>query len=390
MDWGTEVWKSVGEYHESEDESQDEHVRYAITVAFLQTTIYGGSVRVPVSRPLHHLYAVPTKLPWFRGISELLGDIGRFEKIRELSLAGADQSFVMRWTCLSLVAIRPILAAKSSAQYFAKVTMEKFSREDDTGNDDDALEAARKIDETLKKASDCLIQLNEALPKQPSTEYPTEEVKEILRNHESQISELEQINIEADDRLKWADSLIFDMQDILDNSSHQITSQLPGILDEFDFDRRVPIPFSRLAELSRDPRQGDDEAYKELLKNLRNSSFSSWGGDEMQRQLLHLQDLRDGGGLGYTVELFFLALSRLLSTSSSKESHSALYTGTFRAITSDWSKYKDSLGTQNSFSISPRRVASSLKANTLLILSRSFWCYCATFLKDRQAHILTK
>ena len=184
----------------------------------------------------------------------------------------------------------------------------------------------------------------------------------------------EEHNIEADaDRLKWADSLIFDMQDILDNSSHQITSQLPGVLDEFDFDRRVPIPFSRLAELSRDPRamqflrpsqtlkgmcsptptlrnilegQGDAEAYKELLENLRNSSFSSWGGDEMQRQLLHLQDLRDGGGLGYTVELFFLALSRLLSTSSSKESHSALYTGTFRAITSDWSKYKYSLGTQ--------------------------------------------
>jgi len=67
----------------------------------------------------------------------------------------------------------------------------------------------------------------------------------------------------------------------------------------------------------------------------------------MQRQLWHLQDLRDGGGLGFTVELFFLTLSQLLSTSPSKESHSALYTGTFRAITSDWSKHKHSLGTQN-------------------------------------------
>jgi hypothetical protein len=51
----------------------------------------------------------------------------------------------------------------------------------------------------------------------------------------------------------------------------------------------------------------------------------------MQRQLLHLQDLREGGWLGFTVELFFLTLSRLLYTSSSKESHAALYTGTFRA-----------------------------------------------------------
>src|SRR6266566_4121858 len=66
----------------------------------------------------------------------------------------------------------------------------------------------------------------------------------------------------------------------------------------------------------------------------------------MQRQLWRLQDLRDGDGLGFTVELFFLALSQLLSTSSSKESHSALYTGTFRAITSDWSKHKDSAATQ--------------------------------------------
>ena len=75
----------------------------------------------------------------------------------------------------------------------------------------------------------------------------------------------------------------------------------------------------------------------------------------MQRQFWYLQDLYQGGGLGFTVELFFLALSQALCTSSSKESdsHSALYTGTFRAITSDWKKYKDSitlnclLGTEN-------------------------------------------
>jgi hypothetical protein len=56
--------------------------------------------------------------------------------------------------------------------------------------------------------------------------------------------------------------------------------------------------------------------------------------------------LRDGGGLGFTVELFFLALEQLLSKSSSRGSHSVLYTGTFRVITSDWSKRKHSLGTQ--------------------------------------------
>jgi hypothetical protein len=42
--------------------------------------------------------------------------MGSSEKIRELSLAGTDELFVMRWTCLSLVAIRPILADSHGVQ----------------------------------------------------------------------------------------------------------------------------------------------------------------------------------------------------------------------------------------------------------------------------------
>jgi hypothetical protein len=57
-----------------------------------------------------------------------------------------------------------------------------------------------------------------------------------------------------------------------------------------------------------------------------------------------LQDLRDGGGLGFTVELFFLASKQLLSTSES--SSKPCYVGTFRAVTSDWRVYKHSHGTQ--------------------------------------------
>ncbi|KAF8502811.1 hypothetical protein F5888DRAFT_1800362 [Russula emetica] len=156
----------------------------------------------------------------------------------------------------------------------------------------------------------------------------------------------------------------------INDYSHQVISQFPGVPDDLDL---APVPF-RLVELYRDPRklqfirpgqtlknmcslaltlrnilegQGGADTYKQLMKNLTEFCFqSSWQGDEMQRQLWRLQDLDDGGGLGFTVELFFLALSQLLSTSSSKESHSALYTGTFRAITSDWRKHKHSLGTQ--------------------------------------------
>jgi hypothetical protein len=60
----------------------------------------------------------------------------------------------------------------------------------------------------------------------------------------------------------------------------------------------------------------------------------------MKRQLWRLQDLRDGGGLGYMIELFFLSLRQLLSIPSSHESNSAFYTGTFKTITSHWEESK--------------------------------------------------
>ena len=306
------------------------------------------------------------KIAWFGGISKLLGDIGSFEKIRELSLAGMDELFVIRWTCLSLVAIRPILENNQRVQFRAGQIVNLLSEEDDTGNNHD-LTAAQDIDKTVQKASIYLLQLHDALYE---TEDLTEEVKGILRGHEHQISELEQINIEAD-RLDQVDDWTFSMQNAINEDSHQIISQFPGVLDELSW---ALIPFSRLVELSCNPRklqfmrpkkilksicspalilrkilegQGDANVYKELLKNLKMfNSLNSWWGDEMQRQLWRLQDLVNGDGLGFTVELFFLVLSQPLSTSPSKESHSALYTGTFRAITSDWNKHKHSLGTQ--------------------------------------------
>jgi hypothetical protein len=449
--WGTEVWKRVGEHHESGDQSEDEpaaiphrdatahqpsssrsirrvlrpithlvrksaarHSPHATTrspvphppnvhpdstTAHIQgenvvhelSTRVARSVEIYKNRKLfanHDLWQKRTracieataslvccanaKLGWFGGISKLLGEICSFEKIRELSLAGTDELFVMRWTCLSLVAIRPILEDSEYVQGWAMGAMRamrSFTEQDDTGNDD-ALAGAQKIDETLEKAKDCLIRLCNALYE---TEDLTEDVIEILHSHESQISELERINIEAD-RLEEVDYGILTTQHAINYDSHQFISQFPGVLDVEVVDHRTPIPFSRFVELS-DTRklqficpgqtlksmcsfaptirnilegQGDTDAYKELLKNLRNLyCLFGWQGDEMQRQSWRLQDLCHGGGLGFTVELFFLALSQLLSTSSSKESHSALYTGTFRAITSDWSKHKHSLGTQN-------------------------------------------
>ena len=393
-DWGTEVWKRVGKHHENEDQSR-RHPRTRPTthspephpsnvVHELSTrvarsieacnnhkpsantdSLWRKRSRACIETTASLVCCANAKLAWFGGISKLLGDIGRFERMRELSLAGTDELFVIRWTCLSLTAIRPILAGEVVHQG-AMRAIELLAEEDDTSNMD-ALVAALKIDDSVQKAKDCLFQLHDALP---NTEDPTEDVKEILYVYESLISE---VNIGAD-RLKWVDYGIIDVQNAINND--QIISQFPGIFDHFDPDYQAPIPFNRLVDLSHHARklqficpgktlksmcspaltlrnilEGQEDtadAYKELLKNLTKFPFrSGWRGDEMQRQLWRLQDLHDGGGLGFTVELFFLALSQLVSTSSSKESHSALYTGTFRAITSDWSKRKYSLGTQN-------------------------------------------
>jgi hypothetical protein len=313
------------------------------------------------------VFCANARLDYFGDIAELLGDIGTSEKPRELSQAGTGQFFVTCWTCLSLVVVRNFLD-RGIMLDDVTVGAEMLARQDDTGNDESPTHA-QKIDEALHKAMSCLKRLYEALCK---TEDLPGGVEEILRNYESEISELEQINKEADSLIE-IDVRIYNR--FMNYNIPQIISQFPGVLDDFDYYYTTPIPFSRLVELFDDTRkmqfirpgltlksmcspaatlrkilegQGDDDEYKELLKNLDKFSFwSHWNRYQMQRQLWRMQDLRDGGGLGFTVELFFLAFDQLLSTPSSKESHSALYMGAFRTITSDWSKHKHSLGTQN-------------------------------------------
>ncbi|KAI0276110.1 hypothetical protein BGY98DRAFT_1098383 [Russula aff. rugulosa BPL654] len=85
------------------------------------------------------------------------------------------------------------------------------------------------------------------------------------------------------------------------------------------------------------------------LESLREIPVSIRGlNNLMKRQLWRLLDLRNGRGLGFTVELFFLAVRQLLSTSSSSELEltKVFYTGTFEVITSNWERSQNSVGTQ--------------------------------------------
>jgi hypothetical protein len=305
----------------------------------------------------------------FGDIVKLLGDTGNVEKTRESSLVGMDQSFVKRWTCLSLMAIQRLLFANEQTSCLAMVAARVLEGED-IASHGQALTGVQKINVTFDKAWGCLRELRSALRLKYATH---EQVNQTLRDYESHISELEHINIEADD-LKQLDEAIFHVQSNFGTISHGITSQLPGIrLDDFytspihftqfvswwqDRDQyQFILPGQKLKSLCslgimlRNILQGqwDPEAYKEMIKNLQ----ATWGmglvrarENLWERQLRRLQDLQCGG-FGFTVELFFLTLKQLLSTSSSKESRSALYICTFRNITSKriWVNY--SLATQN-------------------------------------------
>jgi hypothetical protein len=102
---------------------------------------------------------------WFGDIVELLGYIGAKEDTRESSLAGKDQLFVMRWTCLSLVTIRPILENNRMVQHWVIQVVDSFASQDDTGNHE-ATAGARKIDGNLQKARECLTPLFLALDRE--------------------------------------------------------------------------------------------------------------------------------------------------------------------------------------------------------------------------------
>ena len=316
------------------------------------------------------IFGANANFAWFGDIGKLLGEIGVSEKPRDLSLAGTDQMFVMHWTCLSLVAIQQILEDNQlnrEVRDYADLAVGSIAGEDDA-SDAQALEGAQKIDKTLENARESLYKLSDALRK---TENLTE-VKEILRNHVSEISDLENININVEaEHLGNVDQWISATQSSI---AHQISYQFPGVPDDLD---PVHARFSHLVEHFRDPRklqfirpgqtlkgfcsvvhtlrnilkgQGDADAYKEMRKDLQGLQLGmfSWRENELQRQLWRLQDLRDGCGFAFTIELFFLSLKQLLSTgtSSSKNSHLVLYSGTFRTITSNWNKHKYSHGTR--------------------------------------------
>jgi DNA-directed RNA polymerase subunit L len=318
------------------------------------------------------------QLEWLGEIGKLVSEIGHIENINQSPTSTPDPSFIVRWTCLSLVAIHQILGSnllRVSAGY-AVSGLARF--QPDYGPPEEvARRSAQRIEECLKTAWERVEELRQAL--KPSTQRMTsEQVKDILRKHERQVSELERLKVEVNG-IKDVDWRISLYQAAMDQATFRLARQLPGVsfdepcqTESFLISDTFKIPASgsttvtpqlilpgqqvqalaRLGLKLREILDGQaDEGYEEVLENLKSVdqipvSLRRPNG-LMKRQLWRLQDLRDGGGLGFAVELFFLVLKQLLSIPSLHESNCVFYIGTFKIIASHWEESKKSPGTHH-------------------------------------------
>ncbi|KAH9016778.1 hypothetical protein EDB85DRAFT_2204753 [Lactarius pseudohatsudake] len=309
------------------------------------------------------------RLDRFGEIGKVVSEIGHIENISQSLTTSSDTSFVIRWTCLSLVDIQRTLGRNRLKAPAAHAVNELACFQPEHGQPDETgQEGAQKIDERLKAAWERVEDLRRAF--EPWTPKRTQkQVQQILRTHEQLISDLERLKSEADG-MADVDQQISVYQDAMDDATHRLTWQLPGVsfgelhlshLISSAFDTvtgdtpatvQLIYPGQQLRTLARfgsefrDVLDGWSVGGLENLKAVDKIPVSlRWPNGLMMRQLWRLQDVRDGGSLGFSAELFFLSLRRLLSISSLDESNSLFYTGTFKTITSRWEESKQSLGT---------------------------------------------
>jgi hypothetical protein len=334
------------------------------------------SMRVCVETVASLVCCTNVELGLFGEVGEVLSDLGDNERTRDLLTTISNPLFTLRWTCLSLVAIRKMVDV-NRIQELAKIALDGIAGFQKAFGDPDslALAAAQRIDNYLKKALAPVVDLHLAF--EPWSHNRTElEIREILQRHEESILELERITIEAAgvEEVDWRISFF---QDEMDGATHKLTRRLPGVFfhelktaapnmicKAFDFSSVETTPvlpqsifpgqqIRSLCDLGRRLRDIIEEQNTEMqetlksLESLREIPVSLRRlNNLMKRQLWRLLDLRDGGGLGFTIELFFLALRPLASSVLSPKLTEDFYTGTFKAITSNWEKSKNSVGTQ--------------------------------------------
>src|SRR6267142_1862700 len=333
--------------------------------AFASDELWRKRTRACVMATASLVCYADAELGWFGDVFMTLGDIGDFEKTRESSLTGRDQSFVIRWTCLSMMTIRSMLRGNEALKKDASSAIASYAAfrqgNGDGAEYEVAEENARAVDECLVNAWWLVLsRFYHRLEPRPEFQKILKHLPyEMIRNPDKDIFDVE-------DDLRPVGTKIYILQERIHQDCYRLTQNLPGIqYDDFESEHDPKTLFDSLSDTFRSPFIFPHQIFRMFGWHYKN--YFSYGAhlleakgkdvewmlswqdnlnSLLQRQLWRLQDLRDGGGLGFTVEHFLLAFKQLLSTSPSQDSHSALYITTFRVITSDWRDYRHSLGTQ--------------------------------------------
>ena len=314
------------------------------------------------------VFCMDADISWFGDIGKLLNDLGSAERTREVSASSLNRTFTTRWTCFSLVAIRKMLHSPQLKRY-VNGTIQTLGTLP-LGNGFTPLETARRIDEQFAAAWDCVERLRQAFNALGEGNNRVERVQEVLSQYRPR---LEHIQDEADG-MKRVDRCISDLQKEIDQATHNLTRQLPGVVfDDLRTDHAGPTPINQVFDFLANPVRPQLSYLSQRLLGLCSLSQtrSSRGYLDMpgvlraveniprslrsvprhhrlmERQLWRLEDLGCGGAFGFTLELYFLSLRQILSTytSTPREIDISFYIGAFKAITSDWEEVKGSCGT---------------------------------------------
>lgn len=332
---------------------------------FLDMEEWRKRSRASVETAASFVFCMDVDLSSFGEIGKLLSNLGDAERTNNWSETSLNRSFMMRWTCLSLVATRRMLNTKRVKQCagvnIALLALYNAVEDSSPDTDDLALSTAQEIDAQFKTAWNCVDELYSGLIHLRDANEAVSEVEETLRRYEPQLRD---IQVDAHG-MGLIDMGILKLQSEIDGVTHRLTRQLPGVAldtlpgptplaDIFDFISNPIGPqllylrqrFQGLCSLN----QGQDiqEVVSNILEKITGSPRVVVSPQRlMERQLWRLQDLSVGGAFGFTLELYFLALRQLLpaSTSSSRE-FTTFYISALRDITSDWKEHKDSPGTQ--------------------------------------------
>ena len=318
--------------------------------------------RAIVEAAASFVFHMKVNLEEFRELGKFLSDLGKAEQTNEWSETNLNRSFIMRWTCLSIVTTREMLKNKRLGKCAdanigllalcdAAVEHEEVS---DTG--DSALRNAKKIDNHFEKACDCLDNLYSGLQLREGKEA----IAEVDRTLADYADELKDTHVDAHD-MGLIDKGILALQSEIDEVTHQLIRRLPGVaLDTHPGLGHTPLtdifgfisdPIGPQLLYLRHRLQGlrstDVQDIRAVVSRIREKITTSTRvvvhkQRPMERQLWRLQDISAGSAFGFTLELYFLALRQLLPSSHSSRDFTTFYIGAFKNITSDWTDQKDS------------------------------------------------